>query len=162
MSKKSTKKEPVPHNIKLFFNHKISISKNDKILKTNDKVTSSELEYAFMRNFLDKLGIKYVHQWTAPTKRIYDFAIMTNDGNMIDYLIEIQGTFYHADPRFYDRENLKYANQKKQIIIDEQKKEWASLNGYLLLQIFEEDIKKHPKKILNMLKKRSMIKKTDK
>jgi very-short-patch-repair endonuclease len=150
---KKTQKQPLKNEIKFWAYHKIATSSKKE--ETHPNVTTSKLEVLFKEQFLDKLGIRYIYQWQAPTKRVYDFAILTRDGGMIDYLIEIQGTFYHADPRFYDHKNLKYNNQKKQIIIDEQKQMWANMNGFVLLQIYEEDIKKNPKKVLEMLKARS-------
>ena len=148
-----TKKQPIKNDIKFWIYKKVdNPKKSEKFVKG---VTSSNLETLFKEQFLDRLGIKYLHQWQSPTKRVYDFAILTKDGGMIDYLIEIQGTFYHADPRFYDRNNLKYNNQKKQIVIDEQKLTWANQNGFVLLQIFEEDIKTNPKKVLELLRSKS-------
>lgn len=148
-----TQKLPIKADIKFWLYKKVAISKKGKDLELG--VTTSKLEVLFKEQFLDRLGIKYIYQWKAPTKRVYDFAILTKDGGMIDYLIEIQGTFYHADPRVYDRKNLKYNNQKRQIIIDEQKLTWANQNGFVLLQIFEDDIKNHPKKVLKLLRSKS-------
>ena len=148
----TTIKQPIKDEIKFWLYKKIP----DSIKKVeNVGVTTSKLEIVFKEQFLDRLGIKYKYQWVAPTKRVYDFAVLTKDGVMIDYLIEIQGTFYHADPRFYDHKKLKYNNQKKQIIIDEQKLLWANQNGFVLLQIYEEDIKQNPKKVLELLRSRS-------
>jgi len=148
--------QPIKNDIKFWVFKKLPVLKRkEKGFKENNYPTTSNLEVLFREQFLDKLGIKYIYQWVAPTKRVYDFAILTIDGGMIDYLIEIQGTFYHADPRFYDHNNLKYNNQKRQIKIDEQKLTWANQNGFVLMQIYEEDIKKNPKKVLDMVRSRS-------
>ena len=154
--KKKSKKtvvQPIKNDIKFWVYKKLPLIKKPE--KDNNYPTTSNLEVLFKEQFLDKLGIRYIYQWTAPTKRVYDFAILTKDGGMIDYLIEIQGTFYHADPRFYDHQNLKYNNQKRQIKIDEQKLLWANQNGFVLLQIYEQDIKTNPKKVLEMVRSRS-------
>jgi hypothetical protein len=160
--KKSNNIQPLPPLLNLILNRKIVISKESELKREKDIVTTSKLEYFFAENFLTKFGINFIHQWFCfETKRIYDFAILTPYGSktQIDALIEIHGTYFHADPRFYDRKNLIYDNQKKQIIIDEQKKEWAYMNNIPLITIWEYDINNNPKKILEELKKRFYTKK---
>jgi len=159
--KVKTIKQPIPKNVDFWVNNKKSISKEDMEEMLNDKPRSSKLEYIFMRNFLDKLGIKYIHQFFVPTSKnngfIYDFAILDQSGLMIELLLEIQGTYFHCDPRVYTNGPL-YETQKKQIIRDNIKMKTAAYNGFSYMTIWEMDIHNSPEDVLNELKKRCWTK----
>jgi very-short-patch-repair endonuclease len=151
--KKKTIKQPIPKTIDFWVNAKKNISKEDmdEILKSH--VNTSKLEYVFMRNFLDKLGLKYIHQFITPAKFVYDFAILTQDGTQIDALIECDGDFWHNNPKTNSNKIL-YENQKKQMQRDKAKNNWAAINGFILIRFWEYDINNNPKKVLEELKKR--------
>lgn len=151
---KSINKQPVKSDL-LFYKYGIfKMSKKD--MKRQDELTikTSKLEYLFMHNFLDKLGIKYQHQWVCPAKFVYDFAIFENNSPIPTALIEIDGDFYHSHPDVIKKQGFMYESQKKQVQRDNAKTEWAELNGYVLIRYWENDIKKHKIKVLNSLKKR--------
>jgi len=150
--KVKTIKQPIPKSIDFWINKKNSISKEDMDEMLKSRVTSSKLEYTFMRNFLDKLGIKYIHQFFTPAKFVYDFAILTQDGGQIDALLEIDGQFWHSDPRIYPEPI--YENQKRQIQKDKAKNEWAAYNNFVLIRFKEYDIINNPKDVLRELKDR--------
>lgn len=144
--KKKIVKQPIPKDISFWV-----LEKDYKIPKDKDKRKEpgvSNLEVLFEEMFLKKLKVKYVYQWQAPTGRFYDFYLPEDN-----ILIECDGTFYHSDPRFYDRNNLIYENQKRQVRIDEEKNKWAFLNGFVLLRFWEHDIKTNSKEVLKALKK---------
>lgn len=140
--------------------------------KKETKYGTSQLEKDFAREFLDKFGIKYIYEYEArDVGRYYDFAIITKKAKYItenkeglqsiiqgiqyapvDMLIEIDGSYFHGDPRFYNEKNLN-AMQKHNKMVDKLKDEWAALHGIPLLRIWEYDIRHNPKKVLDELKK---------
>ena len=125
----------------------------------HQKYGTSKLEEDFARDFLDKLGIKYIYQFEAKDiGRFYDFAIILNDemttGNMI--LIEIDGGYYHSDPRVVKEDKLN-PMQKHNKRVDEHKDKWALLHGIPLIRIWEKDIRENPKMVMEELKKRLYI-----
>ena len=125
----------------------------------HQKYGTSKLEEDFARDFLDKLGIKYIYQFEAKDiGRFYDFAIILNDemitGNMI--LIEIDGGYFHSDPRVVEEGKLN-PMQKHSKRVDEYKDKWALLHGIPLIRIWEKDIRENPKMVMEELKKRLYI-----
>ena len=133
---------------------------------------TSQLEKDFAHNFLDKYGIKYIYEYEArDIKRFYDFAIVSNKSKYIteekegltsiiqgiqytpiDLLIEVDGGYWHSDPRIVDEYNLN-AMQKRNKMVDELKNKWASLHGIPLIRIWEYDIRHNPQKVIEELKK---------
>ena len=70
-----------------------TVSKTRTVRKTV-RIGTSKLEEDFARDFLDKLGVKYIYQFEAKDiGRFYDFAVILNDemttGSIL--LIEIDG-----------------------------------------------------------------------
>lgn len=54
---------------------------------------TSKLEEKFAKEFLDKLGLKYVYQFHAKSiSRYYDFMVYTENGGNV--LIEIDGDYW--------------------------------------------------------------------
>lgn len=125
----------------------------------HQKYGTSKLEEDFARDFLDKLGVKYIYQFEAKDiGRFYDFAIILNDnmttGNMI--LLEIDGGYYHSDPRVVKEDKLN-PMQKHNKRVDEHKDKWALLHGIPLIRIWEKDIRENPNMVMEELKKRLYI-----
>ena len=108
---------------------------------------TSKLEEKFAREFLDKIGVEYVYQYKAESiGRYFDFRIMPKGP-----IIEIQGSYWHGDSRLYEEKDLN-ATQRRDIKIDELKKKWCTRNGIPIIYIWELDINKNPKMVLNYLK----------
>lgn len=105
---------------------------------------TSKLEIKFAENFLDKLGVKYIYQFKAPTQRVYDFYCP--DENVI---IEVDGDYWHAKDLVYEEMN---PTQKKNKRVDKQKDHWALINGIPIIRIWETDINKNPSKVMKLLK----------
>jgi len=85
-------------------------------------------------DFLDANDIDHISQYRPPNyARVFDEFIPPN------VLIEIQGTFWHADPRTYDGKNL-FAAQQRNVKRDAEKKAWAEENGFRLIVLWEADI----------------------
>ena len=112
------------------------------------KFGTSKLEEDFARDFLDKLGVKFVWQFEAKDiGRFYDFYLPEHN-----LLIEIDGGYYHADPRVVD-ENKLSPMQMRNKRIDEYKNRWALAHGIPIIRIWEKDIREKPTQVLNELKK---------
>ena len=113
------------------------------------------MEQDFAEQFLDKLGVKYVWQFEAKDiGRFYDFAIYPQGGGMI--LLEIDGGYYHSDPRVVDENNLS-PMQKKNKRVDEHKNEWALMHGIPIMRIWEYDIRHDPSGVMKELKERLYV-----
>ena len=134
-------------------------SKRQGVTRKHPKYGTSKLEEDFAREFLDKLGVKYIYQFEAKDiGRYYDFAIILNDnlsvGNML--LVEIDGSYFHSDPRLV-KEGEMSPMQKRNKRVDEYKDKWALLHGIPLIRIWEKDIRENPKMVMDGLKKRLYI-----
>jgi very-short-patch-repair endonuclease len=104
-----------------------------RILKTDQNHTS-KLEKTFA-NILDILDIEYKQFYYAKDiKAFYDFYLP--DYNVI---IEVDGDFWHCNPN--SKHNTpKYETQKRNLVKDAIKTQWALDNGYKLLRFWENDI----------------------
>lgn len=77
-------------------------------------------------------------------KYVIDFVI----GNIA---IEIQGDYWHGNPKFYTKENLNN-QQKRHIIRDSLKKDLILKNDYLFIEIWENDLYNKKEKINKLIK----------
>ena len=120
-----------------------------KPTRWHPKFGTSKLEDDFASGFLDKLKVKYIRQFEAKDiKRFYDFYLP--ETNLI---IEVDGGYYHSDPRVVDINNLS-PMQKRNKRIDEVKNKWALAHGIPIMRIWEEDIRHNPSAVMRELKKR--------
>lgn len=116
------------------------------------KFGTSKLEDDFASGFLDKLKVKYIRQFEAKDiKRFYDFYLP--ETNLI---IEVDGGYYHSDPRIVDINNLS-PMQKHNKRVDEVKNKWALAHGIPIMRIWEEDIRHNPSTVMKELKKRLKV-----
>lgn len=142
------KKTPPKRNIRLRMS-------NGKLERQHPKFGTSKLEQDFARDFLDKLGVRYIWQFEAKEiGRFYDFAIYPDTGGMI--LVEIDGGYFHADPRVVD-ENKLNPMQKRNKRVDEHKNEWALIHSIPIIRIWEKDIRENPSGVMKALKERLYI-----
>jgi len=153
--------------------------------KHTQEYGTSQLERDFARDFLDRLGLKYVYQFEAKDiKRFFDFAVtaeenypykyIEKDGLMsIDqdaqlfipnFLIEVDGDYWHGNPNMIDEKKGLSPMQKHNKFIDKLKDEWCGMHCIPLLRIWENDIRRNPKKVTDMIceyssaaRKRKMI-----
>lgn len=122
--------------------------------KKHPKFGTSKLEDDFAKDFLDKLKIKYTWQFEAKDiGRFFDYYLP--DYNLI---IEIDGGYYHSDPRLYEEKDLNKM-QKRNKKVDEYKNKWALMHGIPILRIWEKDIREDPKGVMKMLKERLGVEK---
>ena len=136
--------------------------KKKKTVRKHPQFGTSKLEQDFAREFLDKLGVKYI--WQFPAKeigRFFDYAIFIN-GNVSDFsngnilLLEIDGSFFHSDPRLVKEEEMN-PMQKRNKRVDEYKNKWALEHGIPIMRIWEKDIRETPNKVMKELKDRLYI-----
>lgn len=133
----------------------------------------SKLEAYFAKNFLDKFGVRYVYEWEATDiKRFYDFAIVavTEDSDVVVeekngvvslsqkyndvrpcLIIEVDGSYYHGDPRVVEESKLNNM-QKQNKIIDEYKNDWCRVHHIPILRVWEYDIINNPKLVMEIVK----------
>lgn len=133
----------------------------------------SKLEAYFAKNFLDKFGVRYVYEYEAKDiGRFYDFAIVaiTEDSDVVveekngivslsqkyNYvrpclIIEVDGSYYHGDPRLVEEKDLN-AMQKKNKVIDEYKDDWCRVHQIPIVRFWEYDIINNPKLVMEKLK----------
>lgn len=116
---------------------------------------TSKLEERFAKEFLDKIGVKYIYQFKMESiGRYMDFYLPDEHLG-----IEIDGDFYHSYGLTYEQMSPM---QKKNKRVDEEKDHWAIINGMPLLRIWEHDINKHPTKVMDLLKEKLYICKKNK
>ena len=115
---------------------------------------TSKLEMRFAKNFLDKLGVKYIAQYKAESiGRYYDFRICDAYGRPTGPIIEVQGSYWHGDRRIYEEKDLN-KTQLRDIKVDEHKRKWCQMNGIPLIYVWELDIKNNPKQVMEYLKEK--------
>lgn len=108
------------------------------------KYYTSKLEKTFA-NILDLLDIKYeILFYAKDIKAFYDFYIPE-----YNTIIEVDGDFWHCNP---DRFPIpQYESQKKNLIRDKEKNEWAISNGYKIIRIWENDINNNIQQVKQIL-----------
>lgn len=153
-----------PKKQKIYKSQKIVPSKTsnlkESVIKRNDtpkekkhpEYGTSNLETRFAKNFLKKLGIKYQTQFKAESiGRYYDFYIES-----ANLLIEIDGGYWHSDPRIYEGKELT-PTQKRNKRVDKDKDKWAKEHKIPLLRLWEDDINNKPDEVMELLKKEILV-----
>jgi hypothetical protein len=144
-------KQPIKKRTSITKKSKIKKSTAPKVKTTkravhHPKYGTSKLEEDFARDFLDKLGVKYIYQFEAKDiGRWFDFKIINGP------IIEIQGSYWHGDSRIYEEKDLNKI-QKKNIQVDAYKQKWALSHGIPIYYIWEKDVKESPDKVMAFLK----------
>ena len=125
------------------------IKPNGKLERIHPKFGTSKLEQDFAEQFLETLGVEYIWQFEAKDiGRFYDFYLPKHN-----LIIEVDGSYYHGDPRVVD-ENKLSPMQKKNKRVDEHKDEWALMHGIPIMRIWEYDIRNNPSGVMKELKNR--------
>jgi hypothetical protein len=142
-----------------------------KVNKNKPKYGISKLEAYFAKEYLDKMGLKYIYEYEAKDiGRFYDFAItlyqeipfimenkhgiecIKQEGQNIPIcmLIEIDGDYYHSNPEIMKNKKLNNM-QKHNKFVDFLKDKWCEKKGIPLVRIWENDIRHNPKKVFELL-----------
>lgn len=100
---------------------------------TDGKETSIE---AFVRNILEEEKIKFIEQKAISFVNV-DFALSDKK-----IAIQVHGDYFHCNPRLYPEP--KNSSQRKNLEKDKQATELIKKAGYVLIEIWELDIKKRP------------------
>lgn len=130
----------------------VVVSKKKYKPKNHPQYGTSKLEQDFATNFLDKLNLKYTWQYEAKDiGRFFDYYLDEHH-----LLIEIDGSYFHSDPRLYEDKDLNRM-QKRNKRVDECKNKWALMHGIPLMRIWEKDIRENPEMVMKMLKERLYI-----
>lgn len=139
--------------------------------KSHRNFGTSKLEADFARDFLDEMGLTYIYQYEAKDiKRFFDFAVTADenveyiyeekegvrsvkqDGRLFipTLLIEVDGGYYHGDPRVVGDKGLN-PMQKHNKFIDKLKDRWCEMHCIPLIRIWEYDIRNNPKEVMDRL-----------
>ena len=156
-------KQPIKKRTSITIKNKTKKSTAQKVKPTkravhHPKYGTSKLEEDFARDFLDKLGLKYVYQFEAKDiGRFYDFAILLDESSGVTpgsiVLVECDGDWYHSHPDLV-KESEMNPMQKRNKRVDKHKDEWALMHGIPLIRIWEKDIRENPNQVMEMLKNR--------
>ena len=108
------------------------------------------MEDKFAKEFLDRLGLKYVRQYEAKDiKRFYDFAVKSQSGAVV--LIEIDGDYFHGHGLVHEEKNRM---QKHSEWVDKIKDQWAHEHRLTLIRIWEHEINETPSEVMKMLREK--------
>ena len=106
----------------------------------------SNLEIEILDAIKDKFNIKKQYKIT------YEGQNYFYDGQIDNILIEVQGTYWHADKRFFNEDVIIHGKTAKEIWkYDEYKKYVAEQNNFKILYIFEYDYKQNKKQTIDKL-----------
>jgi very-short-patch-repair endonuclease len=92
------------------------------------KSQPSKLEHK-VKNFLDDIGVPYVHQYLVKTGFIVDFKIE-------NVIIQVDGEYWHGHPRFYPLTQ----RQAKQKARDVSQDSYLTACGFVVVRIWERDV----------------------
>lgn len=99
----------------------------------------SSIEYEVGR-VLTELGIAAIHQYAIRGEGGRFVACVDFYLPHLCAVIEVNGTYWHADPRFYDQANMSAA-QKRTAVRYAAKREHLACLGLRLIEVWEADIK---------------------
>lgn len=118
----------------------ISITKQLKGRKTNpEKLVELKLK---------ELNIDHKYNKILDRKYQYDFLIRE------DTLLEVQGDYWHGNPKFYGKNRKKGELNERQLFKkkrDVEKKSFAEKLGYKVIYIWEDDVKNNNFEVLKKL-----------
>lgn len=105
--------------------------------------TSSSIEQIFSI-LLEECGVDYSRQKVIALKdgeKKYCYNFYSYDFLINRTLVEVQGTYFHADPRFFDECDIIFEKTAKSVWEkDSHKKEIAESRGYDVFYFWEHDI----------------------
>ena len=128
--------------------NKLSSNLSDKLhnrVINNKFKLSSMLEDNFIEKYLSPLNINYKKQFYIKDINQYCDILLTD----FNTIIEINGSYWHCDPRIYNKPINGI--QKNKINKDIIKYKWLINNGYHIIVLWEYDIIKNPNEIKDKL-----------
>lgn len=104
-------------------------------------VSGIEIKFAQM---LEKLGVDYSIQKIISlneNESLFNYYYHSYDFQVGNSLIEIQGTYFHADPRFFKQDDEVLGKKAKEIWEKDAFKEQVAISrGYQLVRFWEHDL----------------------
>jgi G:T-mismatch repair DNA endonuclease (very short patch repair protein) len=98
---------------------------------------------ARLAKMLDAAGVEY--RWQFPLGRyVYDFLLPDR------LLVEVHGTYWHADPRSYEGRMLT-PDQRRNYLHDLDKRLFAASRGYRMKVVWEADLVKRGATLQDLL-----------
>ena len=98
---------------------------------------------ARLAKLLDAAGVDY--RWQFPLGQyVYDFLLPNRT------LVEVHGTYWHADPRSYEGKTLT-PDQRRNLLHDVDKRLYAASRGHRLKVVWEADIREGRITVADML-----------
>lgn len=150
-------------------------NKNENLDILANKLTKSKFaiinKYSKLNKFQDETGYKIIspqeyisnfikNELKIPFLEEIQIGRYRTDILIYNLDIEIQGTYWHCDKRFFDKEHLS-ETQKNRIEKDKRKKEYLKEKGIEILYIWEYDLVSNPEKckeiIINKLKELDIL-----
>lgn len=148
---------------------KTIIPSRRKVVK---KYGTSKLETFFAHEYLDRLGLKYIYEYNAKDiGRFFDFAVTIYDYDYImetkndivgvrqekqivpiAFMIEIDGDWYHGNKEVLGEKKLNKM-QLRNKVVDAIKDKWCAMHHIPILRLWENDVRKNPKKVFDELNK---------
>lgn len=123
------------------------IEKMSKRIENSSFSISSKLEDDFIKDFIEPYTTNYKRQfYLSEIKQFCDLYLPENK-----IIIEINGGYWHCDRRLYDKPINDI--QKEKIKRDEIKYKYLRDNGFLLIVIWEQDIKNNREKVKYLIDK---------
>lgn len=123
---------------------------NQALAMASGKIpTVSKIE-DMVASVLDDLSIKYIRQFAIRDPKngrcfaCVDFLLENK------VILEVNGSFWHADPRLYP-DGPKKPSQRKTVANDKRKAKILKELGYSLIVIWEIDIRENPQNAVSML-----------
>ena len=116
-----------------------------KRLQNRDMPFKDTLIERMISKELAERGIKFVSQYSIEDKFVCDFAIPE-----FKIAIECDGDYWHANPKFYDQDNLNEI-QKLKRKNDQRKDYLLKEKKWKLFRFFESDIKESTSKCVNLV-----------
>lgn len=104
------------------------------------KNTSIELK---VKDMLNKLNVKYKHQYLFKKTLSCDFAIP-----ILKLIIECDGCYWHSCPKHHP---------KARITNDRERDKYSSYFGWKTLRLWEHDINNKPEKCYNKIKNNILV-----
>jgi len=118
-------------------------------LSKSKKGGASILEFDFEKEFLNKFEHSIYFKLYDENGRLYIYDFYIKNLNLI---IEVDGDYWHINPKRFKYENMpKYIQDYK--IREKEKQEYAIRHNYNIIRFWEYDIKNNPEQIKEELNK---------
>jgi len=133
------------HNLKkdkTLYDKRINQLRNDMVKKVKKMIISGTIPENLTESILIENKIKFKKQHTI--------GYYTCDFVINNKIIEVQGDYWHGNPKFYNLDNIN-ETQQKNINRDKRKRTYLLNKNYKILYIWEYDLKNNINKVENKI-----------